>query len=237
MDILNGQVVNAVRGKRSEYQPLKSILVNSSDAIVVASAFRKLGFSELYVADLDAIVNKDENVSILKEIVLGTGLKLLVDAGVEDLTKVAQLFENRVSKVIVGTETLSNLTFLKRILEFYGKEKIIVSLDLMKGKVLSKSESLSSKNALSAASSLVDLGIGKMILLDLARVGSGEGIDFDLIKEIQRSLNVKLYVGGGVRDISDLLLLKDFGVEGVLVASALHSGKITFEELAKIGEF
>ena len=44
-----------------------------------------------------------------------------------------------------------------------------------------------------------------------------------------------VFVGGGVRDINDLVELKDLGVSGVLVATALHSGKISVEELKKAG--
>ncbi len=42
-----------------------------------------------------------------------------------------------------------------------------------------------------------------------------------------------VFVGGGVRDIKDLVELKNLGVSGVLVATALHSGKISIEELKK----
>ena len=38
-------------------------------------------------------------------------------------------------------------------------------------------------------------------------------------------------VGGGVRDVKDLVELKGLGVSGVLVATALHTGKITAEQL------
>ena len=37
------------------------------------------------------------------------------------------------------------------------------------------------------------------------------------------------------RDIKDLVELKNLGVSGVLVATALHSGKISIEELKQAG--
>jgi phosphoribosylformimino-5-aminoimidazole carboxamide ribotide isomerase len=45
--------------------------------------------------------------------------------------------------------------------------------------------------------------------------------------------NVNVYVGGGVRDIDDLIWLENLGVSGVLVATALHSGKISIQDLKK----
>jgi phosphoribosylformimino-5-aminoimidazole carboxamide ribotide isomerase len=40
-----------------------------------------------------------------------------------------------------------------------------------------------------------------------------------------------LVTGGGVRDIADLTRLVELGVQGVLVASALHDGRITREDV------
>ena len=42
IDILNGIVVHAVRGKRREYQPLQSILCKSVEPLEVAKAFKTL---------------------------------------------------------------------------------------------------------------------------------------------------------------------------------------------------
>ena len=63
IDILDGLVVHAIRGRRQEYQPLKSSLCNSVDPIEVAKAFKTLGFNELYIADLDGITKRQDKFS------------------------------------------------------------------------------------------------------------------------------------------------------------------------------
>jgi phosphoribosylformimino-5-aminoimidazole carboxamide ribotide isomerase len=234
IDILNGVAVHAVRGRRKEYQPLKSILCGSADPVAVASAFKKCGFEELYVADLDAIMGKGDNFSVLEEIVEGTGLRLMVDAGIGDLDQARQLFQRKVSKVIIGTETLPNLVFVKETIESFGSDRVVVSLDLKTGKVLSKSETLKSMSALQLAGKLQGVGVSELIVLDLARVGSGEGVDFALLKGILCSLKIRVLVGGGVRDVTDLVKLKELSVHGALVATALHSGKISVNEPRKM---
>ena len=75
----------------------------------------------------------------------------------------------------------------------------------------------------------------RVIVLDLARVGSGEGVNVDFLKKVLEAVPMDVYVGGGVRDIKDLVELKNLGVSGVLVATALHSGKISIEELKQAG--
>lgn len=234
IDVLDGVVVHAVRGKRKEYQPLKSTLCNSPNPMSVASAFKVCGFKELYVADLDAITGKGASFPILEQIAEKTGLELMVDAGIADLKRAQATFRSKVSKIIVGTETLPNIDFVGETIECFGSERVVVSLDLMQGKVLSKSKSLRSMSALALAREFQEMGVTQMIVLDLARVGSGEGVDFAFLKEMLNSLEIKVLVGGGVRDIKDLIALKNLGVFGVLLATSLHSGRISVEELRRV---
>jgi phosphoribosylformimino-5-aminoimidazole carboxamide ribotide isomerase len=77
------------------------------------------------------------------------------------------------------------------------------------------------------------MGVSSVIVLDLARVGSCEGVNVDFLKKVLEKKTFDIYVGGGVRDIDDLINLKTLALSGVLVASALHSGKISIEELRK----
>ena len=231
IDILNGVAVHAVKGKRSEYQPLKSVLCNSAAPLTVACKFRSCGFGDLYIADLDAITGKGENLEVLQKIADKTGLALMVDAGISDIDGAQRLLRCGVARVIVGTETLPSLNCLKEMIQRLGNEKIVVSLDLKNGKVLSKSPSIASMDVFKLARRLEKMGACELIVLDLARVGSGEGVDMALLEKLILELKIKVDVGGGVRDIDDLAALKLLGVHGVLLATALHSGKISVDQL------
>jgi phosphoribosylformimino-5-aminoimidazole carboxamide ribotide isomerase len=83
-------------------------------------------------------------------------------------------------------------------------------------------------------SKLEKIGVCELIVLDLARVGSGEGVDMALIEKLQREMKIKVDVGGGIRDIEDLVALKLLGVNGVLFATALHTGKINIDQLRRL---
>lgn len=230
IDILNGVVVHAVKGKRQEYQPLTSILTQSVNPIEVAKAFKMCGFNELYIADLDAIQNDLMNFQALKSIADETGLKLMVDAGVTNLETAEKLFDNGVSKIVIGTETLEKKGFVGETVKNWGNDRVIVSLDFRIDKVLVKLGFDGCKDPLCLLSEFKGMGVLDFIVLDLARVGSCEGINSDFLKKALEK-NVKVYVGGGVRDINDLIALKNLGLSGVLVATALHSGKISIKEL------
>ena len=235
IDILNGIVVHAVRGKRREYQPLQSTLCKSVEPLEVAKAFKNLGFSELYIADLDAITGGAENFQVLKRIADETGLKLMVDAGITGIETGEKLLDSGVSKVIIGTETLLGKSFVGEAVRLFGNDRVIVSLDLKGDKVLVRLGFAGCKNPMCLLREFKEMRVSRVIVLDLARVGSGEGVNVDFLKKVIEDLGVDVYVGGGVRDIKDLVELKNLGVSGVLVASALHSGRISLQELKQAG--
>jgi phosphoribosylformimino-5-aminoimidazole carboxamide ribotide isomerase len=234
LDILNGKVVHAVKGRRQDYQPLQSTLCNSTQPLEVAKAFQTIGFSELYIADLDAITKAQANFQVLKDIADETGLKLMVDAGVTDLQRAQKLLDNGVFKVVIGTETLQTKSFVGKAATVLGCDRIVVSLDLKGDKVLVKLGFEGCTDPICLLREFRKMGVLSVIVLDLARVGSGEGVNVDFLKKVLAE-DLEVYVGGGVRDIKDLLDLKNLGVSGALIASALHSGKISVEELKQAG--
>ncbi len=231
IDILNGRVVHAVRGKRKEYQPLQSILTKSTAPEEVVRAFKELGFSELYVADLDAIIDCSSSFRPLKTIADKTGIKLMVDAGITNIERAQKLINNGISKLIIGTETLQTEKFVEQAVDIFGSDRVVVSLDLKGDKILVKLGFDGCLNPICLLKDFKQKGVSQVIVLDLARVGSGEGINMNFLKEVIAEVGVDVYVGGGVRNINDLVELRQMGVSGVLIATALHTGKITVEQL------
>ncbi len=231
IDILNGVAVHAVRGRRKEYQPLQSTLCKSAEPEKVAQAFRNMGFSELYIADLDAIQDGRVNLSVFSQIAEKTGLALMVDAGVTTFERAKSLLECRVSKIILGTETLANKSFVEQAVMCFGSDRIIVSLDMKCDEVLVPPNFDGPQGAMALLREFQNMGVSQIILLDLARVGSAEGINSVLARHILQQLSLNVYVGGGVRSAADLVELKSLGVTGVLLATALHEGRISVSDL------
>ena len=231
IDVLGGVAVHAVRGVRKNYQSLKSVLCTSADPVEVAASLKTFGFDELYVADLDAITGGQPTFSLLTQIRDKTGLTLMVDAGITNLQTAKDALANGASKVIIGTETLPSVSFVSEAVAFLGKERVIVSLDLRGDEVLSGFELGRLAEPLTFLRELEVRGVSQIIVLDLTKVGSGEGANIAFLQKVLRTIKAKVFVGGGVRDVKDLVELKELGVYGVLVATALHSGKISPESL------
>ena len=235
IDVLNGVAVHGIRGERKRYQPLKSTLCTSVDPVDIALVFESLGFSSLYLADLDAILGKSANFNIYSQIMTQTRLDLMVDAGTSDIAKAEKVLDTGVTKIVVGSETLNRLDFLSQAVGAFGEDKVVVSIDQKKGKVLSASEAIASMDAVSFAQQLAGVGVRQIILLDLDRVGTEHGTNLTLMRNILEKTGVEVLVGGGIRSLQELEELRKLGVSGALVATVLHNGKLAVDELKSAG--
>jgi phosphoribosylformimino-5-aminoimidazole carboxamide ribotide isomerase len=235
IDILDGQVVHAKRGERSKYQPISSVLLSSAEPVQVAKAlYREFQFAELYVADLDAIQGKEMAPKDIRRISEATPMKLMIDAGVNNIETAHIIEEAGASKIIIATETLRDLNALPEIIQEIGGNKVVSSLDMKRGKVLSESQQLRDLTPVEAARLLEKMGASQIIVLELTRVGSELGVDRTLVESIINKVRIPVITGGGVRNINDLIELNKLGVNGVLLATSLHSGSITAQALRAV---
>ncbi len=235
LDLLNGIAVHAMRGERNKYRPLKSVLWPSPDPLELAKVFDSLGFDELYMADLDAILENKEDFSVFTRISSETDLSLMVDAGISDLARAERVLEAGASNVIIGTETLTDLGFAGEAVQALGEKRVIVSVDLKGGELLSRSEKIRSMNPLRLVETLEEMGVARVIVLDLARVGSEQGANMGVVAEVLEKTGVEVITGGGMRGIGDLEEARGLGVSGALIATVLHTGKLTAAELESKG--
>lgn len=244
MDVRQGQVVHAVRGEREHYRPVTSILTDSAEPRAVAVAFRdKLGLSEVYVADLDAIqaahsgrwALSTRHRQVLTTLAHEEGLHLLVDAAAADVPSALEVLATGASKVVIGAETLTTWEAVLTLPAALPAGRLVFSLDIRAGQVLSRCPQLAALSPLEALESLAQANWREVILLDLGRVGTGAGVDQALIAAARERLpDLALLVGGGIRDGNDLRALRALGVAAALVATALHQGAITSADLAAL---
>jgi phosphoribosylformimino-5-aminoimidazole carboxamide ribotide isomerase len=81
----------------------------------------------------------------------------------------------------------------------------------------------------------VAAGAETLLLLDVGRVGTGLGVDLRLLEELRRRFpSVRLLAGGGVGSRRDLDRIRETGCDGVLVATALHAGRIGAADAAAL---
>ncbi len=236
LDLQQGKVVRGVGGRRHEYRPIVSKWTRSTEPLALAEALRSAyGFHDFYLADLDAIAGQPPSWELFARL-LARGFRIAVDAGIREEPDGQRLLEAGVD-CVVGLETLAGPDTLRALLILPCKDRLIFSLDLKDGEPLGNHACWRATDAWSIAEQVMEWGVQRLIVLDLARVGVGEGVGTeDLCRRIKRAQpQVELIAGGGVRGIEDLRRLEDCGVNQALVASALQDGRLRPEDASEFG--
>ena len=229
LDLMNGQVVRGIAGNRSSYVGNQSVLTPTSSPRDTAAALRQQFGSELcYVADLDAISGRPLQIRVLQEIIQ-VGAAVCVDAGIRSIDDVANLLRLGVDRVVIGLETLPSLEFLALLVEQFGAQRLVFSLDLKRGIPITRFDS--PRCAFEVAEYATRVGFDTLIVLDLDSVGTGSGVPtLPLCRALKERFSpLTIWTGGGARGLHDLDVLCESQIDGVLIASALHDGQITPE--------
>jgi phosphoribosylformimino-5-aminoimidazole carboxamide ribotide isomerase len=239
LDLRGGRAVHARAGARDRYTAVQSAAgwpIDPGNVRTLAEIYTDvLGISDIYAADLDAILDRQPQEGVTRDLA-SMSAPLWLDAGVRSVDDARRAITLGASRVIVGLETLPSFEVLSQISAAIGKDRVAFSLDLRDGQPMVTNgiqlpSALSPENlARTAASS----GVGALIVIDLARVGTGRGLDVDLLKRVRAAApDLNLVAGGGVREWDDLVRAAKAGSTGALLATALHNGRIGATEIAE----
>src|SRR5208337_4948194 len=169
-------------------------------------------FQTLYVADLDAIQRRGDNLSVIRRIRAEyPALSLWIDDGAADF-----------DAPVIGSESQRDGALVAR---HRDSSRVVLSLDF-RGDAFQGPEGILSESKLWPR---------RVIVMTLARVGGGAGPDLPRLAAIKRIAGDReIYAAGGVRDSADLSALKTAGAAGALIATALHDGRVVKADLDAI---
>ena len=219
IDLAAGVVVHARRGERDRYRPIETPLAPSSQPLDVVTGLLELHpFATLYIADLDAITQRGDHHAEIDRIGRRfPDLELWIDAGVRTAADYRTVQE--LGTVVIGAETLSDIALLEHA------KIAVLSLDFRGGDFLGPASLLDDATCWPA----------RVIAMNLARVGAGEGPDLELIASLrERAPHAAVYAAGGVRGAADLRAARAAGAAGALVATSLHDGRLSRADIANL---
>ncbi len=239
VDLRGGLVVRAVAGERARYAPVRSRLVDGAEPIAVARALLRAagGARRLYIADLDAIIDRRPQRRLL--CALRAALpqtELWLDAGFADLDAARELCAALAQGGAGGAQGPADAGRAGAgggVVPVFGSESIadrgvlaalglawpdaVLSLDRRGALALDPADCWSAPS----------LWPRRVIVMTLDRVGSGSGPDLERLAEVRALAPTAELIGaGGVRDEADLRAARAAGAGAWLVASALHDGRL-----------
>ncbi|WP_181702749.1 HisA/HisF-related TIM barrel protein [Chthonobacter albigriseus] len=222
LDLKHGLVVRARAGDRAAYAPIVTPLSPTSELLDVAAGLMSVArFDALYIADLDAIEGRRGNLAAIAALAKRwPDVEIWLDDGLREASGLAERLAIPGLRPVIGTESQEDAAVLRAV-----GARGVLSLDF-KGETYAGPPTL-----LDPACWPEDV-----IVMTLGRVGTGGGPDLNRLRDIQGAGARRVFAAGGVRGPADLETLKAMGVAGALVATALHAGTLTGDDVRRLGD-
>jgi len=226
VDIRNGCCVKLVQGR-----PGTGLTV-SKDPVEVAEHWVEEGAEVLHVVDLDgAIDGVAVNRPLILEIIRRVDVPVQVGGGIRSLRDALSLVESGAYRIVLGTVVYENPRLFRLIVDSVGADKIIVAIDSKSGFVVKRGWTESAGVTVYDVLHRLDPDMfWGLLYTDVEHEGLASGIDVKNLKRLLSVLNKPLIYAGGVSSLSDIAVLRDLGVYGVVIGKALYTGLFSLRE-------
>lgn len=231
IDLHEGQSVRLYQG---DYDQVTLI---DRDPVAQAKNIIAQGVKQLHLVDLDgAKTGRPENYMIISDIRKNFDGFLELGGGIRD-EKIARMYlDLGIDRIIIGSAALENPAFVKNLLKKYGGDRVVIGVDGANGKVAVNGWLQQSNIQMSdLIQEMMDNGAKSFIVTDVARDGTMEGPNLDLLMKLSQQLpKANLVASGGIRDLKDLHNLKALGIKDVIIGKALFEKTITLKNIAEV---
>ena len=225
IDLMDGGVVQLVRGRE------KALDAESPEAMLERFA----PFPVVQVIDLDQAIGRGSNLSIVRRI--AGQARTWVGGGVRTVERAGELVESGAERVIVGTSAFAadgpDTPFLQALCGAVGRQRVTVSLDSMRGRVVVKgwreSTNLSAEEVISRFEPLC----GSFLCTYVDNEGTMQGTDLEWYRRLRAATGHEITAAGGIATLSEVRALSDMGVH-VALGMAVYTGRLPLESLTAI---
>ena len=241
IDILAGNAVRLVRG---DYDAKK---IYDADPLSAALGWVQAGARHLHVVDLDgAKAGEPVNIEHLQRIAAEAGVPVQYGGGLRSAEAIERALAAGAARVILGTAALGDPELLRRALDAYGPEQVLVGVDVRAGEVSIEGWTRSAGvGAERVFSELIEQGVRTLVYTNIDRDGMLGGVNVDdVVWAAKAAAPGSLIVSGGIGRLEDLEQLARLraeheldSIDGVIVGTALYEARFTVAQaLAALAE-
>lgn len=222
IDIRGGKCVRLFQGNYD----LESTYYN--DPIEPALKWYQQGAQWLHIIDLDgARTGKPVNLPLIKRIIEKIDINIQIGGGIRSLDTAQAYLEGGATRVILGSVALSNPPLVKEMVEKFGPERVIVSIDGRQDQALKEGWLEQTGNSLlEAILNLTAIGVETFIYTDVDKDGTLKGPNIEQALELATKSGQKIIVAGGIstnQDVLKLVPLAGQGIIGAVIGRALYT--------------
>jgi phosphoribosylformimino-5-aminoimidazole carboxamide ribotide isomerase len=234
IDLKEGKCVRLEQGL------MNKATVYSDDPATTAKHWEAQGAELLHVVDLNgAFAGVPKNLDAIKAIRKAVKMPVEVGGGIRDVATIRSLVSIGIDRIILGTAAIENPDFVREACREYPG-KIIAGIDAKDGMVAIKGWAEVTKvKAVDLARRMQGHGVIAIIYTDIKRDGMLSGPNIEATKSLAEALKIPVIASGGVhtmKDIENLLAIKNSGVSGVITGKAIYSGSLDLREAIKVAK-
>ena len=230
IDIIDGKCVRLSQG---DYATKK---VYNEDPLEVAKEFEAHGLHRLHVVDLDGAASHHVvNYNVLDRIASRTSMIIDFGGGIKSDQDIVIAFDNGAQMVTIGSVAVKEPALMKRWIEMFGSEKLILGADVKDEKIsINGWKENSEIELMPFLDDYSQKGIRKVLCTDISKDGMLNGPAVDLYKKIiEKFPDMHLIASGGVSCIEDIERLEEANIPAVVFGKAIYEGKISLKELSR----
>ena len=224
VDVMDGHCVQLVQGERDR-------ATRYGDPLACARRWCDEGARALHVINLDgAFGTAQKNVDLIRELVRETGAFVELGGGIRSLEDASGWLDAGVARVILGTHAVEQPDALRWLSKEYGSERVMAGVDARGTEIAVAGWQETRGNYLRWAEVFVEMGAGSLLYTNVSVEGLQRGIDPAPVRALLETVPCPVVVAGGVSSAGDVRALRDLGVAGAVLGSALYAGRITLAE-------
>lgn len=222
----------AVKVKSGDFRTLKYIDESPIDLI---KKFEDVGIEKIYCVDLGSAKLDEKNNFILLEIMSQfSKIKINYSGGLRTSEHVSSAFINGADKVTMGSMPVYDKKVFLNSLTTWGYKKIVMAVDIWNDNLRINGWKYQTKiDPIEHIKYFHKKGLKNIKVTDISKDGSLEGPPFKLYKKILKKFpKINLIVGGGIRSMEDIKMLKKIGVKNAIFGRAYYDGNITLDQVS-----
>ena len=118
------------------------------------------------------------------------------------------------------------------MLQKYDPNQIIIALDHKSGKVMIKGwRTDSGESLINLTKKFLAQNLNQILVTSIKRDGMLKGPDLDVISNLLSLNKIKVIASGGVRNLNDIISLKNMDVHAVIVGKAIYTGTLNLSDV------
>ena len=233
IDLKNGHVVQLKNGKE--------LVLQRDDADALIAQFDMFG--EVAVIDLDAALGNidakgnTENTHLLKSLLHRGNVR--TGGGIRSVKRAKELISLGAEKVIIGSaawksnpvagESVLNEEFLNELAAAIGKDRIIISVDAINGKIAVKGWTETVDIPLVEGARKAEKFCSELLFTCVEKEGCMQGTNMDYVRALREAVKCRVVVAGGVSSVQEIKELEKLHCD-VQLGMALYTGKVDLKE-------